>query len=177
MSVGEARLRFMNREETIKFLQDDRKELETVLNNLLPEDFVTFRVLGIWKIKDVIAHLSGWNIELKKSIDKLLNNEELWFISESEDFFNKIQIMRRKSLSVEEVLAEWKKTFVELIERIRNLTDEEWEFTSKYKWKNSAPVTVKSLFGYRKKGKGHEGYHAFLIEEYFERDYCDCDIY
>ncbi len=167
----------MNREETIIFLQDDRKELETSLENLFPEDFVTFRVLGIWKIKDVIAHLSGWNIELKKSIDKLLNNEELWFVSESEDFFNKIQVMKRKSLTVKQVLDEWKMTFTELIERIRKLTNEEWEFTSKYKWKSGAPVTVKSLFGYRKKGKGHEGYHALLIDEYFERDYCDCERY
>ena len=62
----------MNREETIKFLKNDRKELEIVLENIIPEDFVTFRVLGIWKIKDVIAHISGWNIELRKSIDKLL---------------------------------------------------------------------------------------------------------
>ncbi len=167
----------MNREETIIFLQDDRKELETSLENLFPEDFVTFRVLGIWKIKDVIAHLPGWNIELKKSIDKLLNNEELWFVSESEDFFNKIQVMKRKSLTVKQVLDEWKMTFTELIERIRKLTNEEWEFTSKYKWKSGAPVTVKSLFGYRKKGKGHEGYHALLIDEYFERDYCDCERY
>ncbi len=167
----------MNREETIKFLQDDRKELEIVLKDLVPEDFVTFRVLGTWKIKDVIAHLSGWNIELKKSIDKLLSNEELWFVSESEDYFNKIQIMKRKSLTVEEILDEWKMTFTELIEEIRNLTDEEWEFTTKYKWKNGAPVTVKSLFCYRKKGKGHEGYHALLLEEYFERDYCDCERY
>jgi len=167
----------MNKEEAIKFLQDDRKELETVLEKLFPEDFVTFRVLGMWKIKDVIAHLSGWNIELRKSIDKLLKNEELWFATESEDYFNKIQIMRRKSFSVEQVLDEWKRTFTELIERIRDLTDEEWEFTSKYKWKSGAPITVNSLFGYRKKGKGHEGYHALLIEEYFDRDYCDCERY
>lgn len=167
----------MNKEETIKILQDDRKELEAVLENLLPEDYVTFRVLGTWKIKDVIAHLSGWNIELKKSIDKLLKNEELWFATEDEGFFNKIQVMKRKSLSVEQVLDEWKRTFTDLIERIKNLTDEEWEFTSIYNWKSGAQITIKSLFSYRKKGKGHEGYHAFLIEEYFDRDYCDCEIY
>ncbi|MHA1465319.1 MAG: DinB family protein [Candidatus Heimdallarchaeaceae archaeon] len=167
----------MNKEETIKFLQDDRKELEAVLENLLPEDYVTFRVLGTWKIKDVIAHLSGWNIELKKSIDKLLKNEELWFVTEDEGFFNKIQVMKRKSLSVEQVLDEWKRTFIDLIERIKNLTDEEWEFTSIHNWKSGAQITIKSLFSYRKKGKGHEGYHASLIEEYFDRDYCDCEIY
>ncbi|MHA1817237.1 MAG: DinB family protein, partial [Candidatus Heimdallarchaeaceae archaeon] len=153
------------------------KELEAVLENLLPEDYVTFRVLGTWKIKDVIAHLSGWNIELKKSIDKLLKNEELWFVTEDEGFFNKIQVMKRKSLSVEQVLDEWKRTFIDLIERIKNLTDEEWEFTSIHNWKSGAQITIKSLFSYRKKGKGHEGYRASLIEEYFDRDYCDCEIY
>lgn len=168
---------FMNREEAIKLLQDDHKELESVLENLLPEDLVTFRVLGTWKIKDVISHLSGWNIELKNSIDRLLNNEELWFFTESEDFFNKIQVMKRKSYTVEQVLEEWESTLTELIVRINNLTDEEWEFTLKYKWKSGDLVTVKSLFGYRKKGKGHEGYHALLIEEYFDRDYCDCERY
>ncbi len=167
----------MNKEETIKFLQDDRKELEKVLEELVPEDFVTFRVLGTWKIKDVIAHLSGWNNELKSSIDKLLNNEELWFVTESEDYFNKIQVMKRKSLTVEQVLEEWESSFRDLIEKIDNLTTEEWEYTSKFKWKSGEPVSIKSLFGYRKKGKGHEGYHALLIAEYFERDYCGCEIY
>ena len=167
----------MNQAETIQFLKDDHKEFEKVLEILVPEDYVTFRVLGVWKIKDVISHLSGWNIELKNSIDKLLKNEELWFIKESEDYFNKIQIMRRKSYSVEQVLEEWETTFQDLITKIESISDSDWEFRSKFNWKSGTPVTVKSLFGYRKKGRGHEGYHALLIEEYFERDYCDCELY
>lgn len=177
MSIRETKLKNMNKVETIKFLQDDHKALEKVLENLFPEDFVTFRVLGTWKIKDVISHLSGWNIEFKKSIDKLLNNEELWFFKESEDYFNKIQVMKRKSYTVKRVLEEWEETFADLIFKIDVLTDEEWEFVSNFNWKSGTSVTVKSLFSYRKRGKGHEGYHALLIEEYFERDYCDCERY
>lgn len=168
----------MNKDETIEFLQEDHKELEKVIENLFPEDFVTFRVLGTWKIKDVIAHLSGWNIELKKAVDNLLSNDEIWFAQEhDEDYFNKVQVLKRKSMSVEEVLNEWEKTFNQLLERLRNLTDEEWNFRSKQTWKNGVAITIESIFSYRKRGKGHEGYHALLIEEYFEKDYCDCEKY
>ncbi len=135
----------MNREETNKFLQDDHKELKIVLEDLLPEDFVTFSVLGTWKIRDVIAHLSGWNIELKKSIDKLLMNEELWFFTESEDYFNKIQVMKRKPLTVEQVLEERERTFIDLIEKIDSLKKEEWEHTSNFKWKNARYETWSNL--------------------------------
>ena len=168
----------MEKEKAIQFLIDDHKELKIVLESLELEDFVTFRVLGTWKIKDVVAHLSAWNIELRTAIDKLLSNEEIWFIGEhDEDYFNKIQVLRRKSYTVEEVLDEWEKTFNDLVERMKKLTEEEWNFSSKFEWKNGVSVSTKSLFGYRKRGKGHEGYHALLIEEYFDADYCSCERY
>jgi hypothetical protein len=172
----------MKKEETLKILTEDHKKMEKIIELLTKEEMLKIRVLGVWSVKDVIAHLSAWNLELTKSIDIILRNEELWFLNTSDVEFNKIQITKRKSYSLEEVIEEWKNSFIKLIERIKNLSEKEWDFQSEFFWGGKAvhgkyPVTVKSLFEYKYKGESHEGGHAKQIEEYFDRDDCSCQIY
>jgi len=172
----------MKKEETIKVLVEDHDKMQRITELLTKEEMLKFRVLGVWNVKDVIAHLSAWNLELTKSIDIILKNEELWFLNTSDTEFNKIQITKRKSYSLAEIMEEWHNSFKKLIERINNLSEEEWEFQSNFFWGGKAvygkyPVTVKSLFEYKYKGESHEGGHAKQIEEYFDRDDCSCQIY
>lgn len=172
----------MNKDETIKILVVDHDKMQKITELLTKEEILKIRVLGVWNVKDVIAHLSAWNLELTKSIDIILRNEELWFLNTGDEEFNKIQITKRKSYSLEEVMEEWHSSFKKLIERISNLSEKEWEFQSDFFWGGKAvhgkyPVTIKSLFEYKYKGESHEGGHAKQIEEYFDREDCSCQIY
>ncbi len=172
----------MKKEDVIKILVEDHKKMETVVSLLTKEEMLKIRVLDVWSIKDVIAHLSAWNLELTKSIDIILKNEELWFLNTGDKEFNKIQVTKRKSYSLDEITEEWHKSFKSLIDRINDLSENEWNFQSNFYWGSKAdygkyPVTVKSLFEYKYKGESHEGGHAKQIEEYFDRDDCSCQIY
>ncbi len=172
----------MKKEKTTELLVNDHKKMETVVNLLSKEEMLKIRVLDVWSVKDVIAHLSAWNLELAKSIDIILKNQELWFRNTGDKEFNKIQITKRKSHSLDEIIEEWQKSFKSLIDRINNLSENEWNFQSDFFWGGKAvhgkyPVTVKSLFEYKYKGESHEGGHAKQIEEYFDRDDCSCQIY
>ena len=169
----------MSKEETIEFLKQDHAKLELVIEALTDEMMISHRITGTWRVKDILAHISAWNFKLTEAIDLLLKNEKPWFIASSfsEAEFNKIQVVKRKSMSLREIVDEWRLSFIYMLKRIEILSDEEWEYKTQYEYQEGSAVTIESLFGYRYRGHGHEGGHAEQIEEYFDRDSCECEIY
>jgi hypothetical protein len=167
----------MNKEKTIEFLTEEHEKLNFVVNSLHLEELVQYHIVKAWTIKDILAHLAAWNKELTKAIGDLLEEKDIWFRTKGDEEFNKIQVTLRKSKSIQEIIDEWENSFTKLIERIEALSEEEWNFDTGLKWKGGQEITVKSLFGYRKRGFGHEGWHAFQIEDYFESDRCTCRVY
>jgi len=173
----------MTKQQIIEFLKEDHKKMEFVVNSLHKEEFLKFRIQDSWNVKDIIAHLTAWNFELVKMVDVLLKDEKPWFVDDYrktkqlETEFNKIQVIKRKSHSLEDVIDEWQQSFESLVKKIESLRDNELNYISSYFWEEGSPVTVKSLFGYRYKGEGHEGGHAKIVEEYFDEDHCSCRNY
>ncbi len=167
----------MNQQEAVEFLQENHEKMEFIINSLHKEEIVQHHIVKAWTIKDIIAHLASWNKELRKSFDLILEKKDVWFRTKREHEFNKIQVTIRKSKSLEDVIDEWQISFSQLIERIKQLSEEEWIFDSGFKWKSGPSITIKSLFGYRYLGFGHEGGHAWQIEDYFESDRCACRVY
>lgn len=163
----------MNKQKTIQFLKNNHKKLEKVINGLKKSQMVEKIILEKWTTKDILAHISAWNLELTKATDDLLNDEKPWFINEeelTEGEFNEIETKKRKSLSLDQVLEEWQTSFVELIRRVKNLSTSEWEYQTPFEWAKDIPVTVNSLFEYIYRGEGHEGGHAKQIGEYFNKN-------
>lgn len=161
----------MNKHQTIQFLENNHKRLEKVISGLEKNQMVEHIILGKWTTKDILAHISAWNLELIKATDDLLNNTKPWYINEeeqTEEEFNERETQNRKSLSLNQVLEEWQDSFENLIRRIEHLSSSEWEHQTPFEWSKEMPVTVNSLFDYKYKGEGHEGGHAKQIEEYFK---------
>ena len=167
----------MNKQEAIEFLIEDHKKMEFIIDALHNEEMVQYHILKAWTIKDIIAHLASWNKELTKSIDWILSNQDLWFRKGGIDEFNKIQVTIRKPKTLQEVIEEWQTSFDSLIERIKQLSEEDWTFESEYKWEDGNRIKIKHLVDYRYHGFGHEGGHAWQIEDYFESDRCACRVY
>ena len=167
----------MNKEETVEFLQEEHRKLDFVITSLHLEELVQYHIVKAWTIKDILAHLAAWNKELTKAIGLVLDKKDIWFRTKNEEEFNKIQVTLRKSRSVAEVIDEWENSFTKMIEKIESISDDLWNFDSGFKWKDGNNVTVSSLFGWRKRNLGHEGWHAFQIEDYFESDRCTCRVY
>ncbi|MFX0087318.1 MAG: DinB family protein [Candidatus Hodarchaeota archaeon] len=162
----------MNKQQSIQFFNDNHKRLFEVLSRLNNSQMVEEIILGKWTVKDILAHISAWNIEILKAINNILNDEKPWFVNEeelNEAEFNKRETQKRKSWSLEEIVEEWQDSFEKLIKRIENLSNSEWEHQVDFVWKNTTiPVSIESLLGYTYKGEGHEGGHAKQIEEYFK---------
>jgi len=175
----------MTKQEIINFLKEDHEKMEFVVESLHKEEMLDYRFQGNWNGKDILVHLTSWNNELTKSCDLLLKNEKPWFVAERfktkqlETEFNTLQVTMKKSLSYEDVIEEWQRSFKGLIDKIDSLEEDELNFSTDYFWPGGDPVTVKSLFEYRYKGEehGHEGGHAKVIDDYFSEDRCGCKQY
>ncbi|MFW9856223.1 MAG: ClbS/DfsB family four-helix bundle protein [Candidatus Thorarchaeota archaeon] len=162
----------MNKRQVSRFLTNNHEKLRKTISRLERHQTTEDIILGKWTPKDIIAHISAWNFELKKAIDDLLNDEKPWFINEeelTESVFNERAIKQRKNWQLDQVLEDWQISFDQLIQRIQELADSEWNYQTPFEWTKDMPVTVDSLFEYKYRGEGHEGGHAKQIEEFYQR--------
>ncbi|MFX1282928.1 MAG: DinB family protein [Promethearchaeota archaeon] len=162
----------MNKLQTIQFLKNNHQKLEKVINRLEENQMVEDIISIKWTVKDILAHISAWNLELIKAIDDLLNNQEPWFTNEeelTEAEFNELETEKRKAWSLNQVLEEWQSSFDELISKIESLSSTEWDYQTAFKWGGEMPVSVNSLFEYTYKGEGHEGGHAKQIKDHYRK--------
>jgi hypothetical protein len=158
----------MDKIKVIEFFKNDHAKLVNVVNQLDKEQMIKKIVIASWTVKDIIAHISAWNWEIIKQVDNVLVNKKPWYVDMNEANFNKKEVQKRKSWSLDKIMEEWGESFKALIERIEHLTDTEWDFQADFNWPDGSAVTIQSLFEYRYKGEGHEGGHAKQIEKCFE---------
>jgi hypothetical protein len=160
-----------SKDDAIKALEHAHSYFKEILHEFTENQILEKQKNG-WSIKDVIAHLSGWNIEYVDEINRIFHDETLWnkeyATEEGDAAFNKLQVEKRKELSWNEVEKEWDETYLTLIQRVKALTDEEWNHAARGEfWTVSQepallgkPVTVRSLFFYEIQGRPHELSHA-----------------
>lgn len=89
-----------------------------------------------------MAHLSAWNWEHIKEINRVLEERPIWNKHDDptfDDAFNKRAVEKRKNKSLKEITEEWENSFDFLIKRIEKLSAEEWEYECKSE-KNPQPL-------------------------------------
>ncbi len=151
----------------MRFFREDHRKLKQTLAKLTESQIVNEIIMGDWSVKDVIAHISAWNLEIMRSIDEVLQRKAPWYLNKGETAFNIAEVEKRRDWSLQEVLDEWESSFDSLTHRIEEITAEEWNIDTGLSWADGSAVTMASLFGYRYRGEGHEGGHALQIREYY----------
>lgn len=151
----------------MRFFREDHRKLKQTLAKLTESQIVNEIIMGDWSVKDVIAHISAWNLEITRSIDEVLQRKAPWYLNKGETAFNIAEVEKRRDWSLQEVLDEWESSFDSLTHRIEEITAEEWNIDTGLSWADGSAVTMASLFGYRYRGEGHEGGHALQIREYY----------
>ena len=51
----------MNKSELLNWLQEEYQQWEALLDQIRPERMEQPGVNGDWSMKDIVAHLTGWN--------------------------------------------------------------------------------------------------------------------
>lgn len=164
-----------SREIAINNMLSAHRKLLEAISGLTPEEISNKVIDGSWTVKDILAHLAAWNREHTKEIERILRGESTWnklyVLPKDDDKFNKEQVEKRRVLTLGQVKEEWENSFRNLIKKIRNLSDEQWnQQAGNEVWANGQqlqgqPVTVKSLFVWELGSRPHEFNHAKAIEE------------
>jgi hypothetical protein len=119
----------MNKSELLNWLQEEYQQWEGFLNQISPTRMDQPGVNGPWSIKDIVAHLTGWNRRLVAAIQAAQRGEPEppppWSASlQSEADINAWIYETNCRRPVGEILAESRQVFQQLLAVIESLPED-----------------------------------------------------
>ena len=92
---------------------------------------------GVWSVKDIIAHLASYEQVLVDVLTTFLDDgptPALSMFTEQGDRFNDIEVSRRKAKTIQEVLAEFNDTHIQVMSLIVAIPSETLRQTGTLPW-------------------------------------------
>ncbi len=119
----------MNKSELLHWLQDEYQQWEALLAQIGPERMEQLGVNGDWSMKDLVAHLNGWQPRLIARIQAAQRGEPEppppWPTHlQTDDEINAWIYEANRECSVREVLDESHQLFQQLLAVIEGLPDD-----------------------------------------------------
>src|SRR5215470_1168034 len=66
----------MNRDELLDALQNARARLDKSLDGLSADELTRPGVVGDWSVKDILAHVTAWDVDLLTNLGKLKRGQK-----------------------------------------------------------------------------------------------------
>jgi hypothetical protein len=119
----------LTRAEILQRLQSEYEKLQQVLAGLTADQMLQPNVVGIWSIKDVVAHLIHWARFPVKELGYSLRGADPSPIHDArdDDLINGEVVVANQNKSLEEVLANFAQAFVEVITTVERLPEAAFE--------------------------------------------------
>lgn len=119
----------LTRAQILQRLQDEYDRLQQLLAGLTADQMLQPNVVGVWSIKDIVAHLVHWARFPAKEIAYALRGEDPspLYDSRDDDVINGEVVLASQDKSLEEVLANFAQAFVEVIHTVEHLPDAAFE--------------------------------------------------
>ena len=128
---------FAQRAFLIQRLKEKREVIEQLVANA-PSDK---EIYAGWKIKELLAHLSGWDDAIVEALQAHAKGEPVnRTVSTGINAYNAKTVRTRESLSLEQVIKEWKATRELVFHALDDLPDEKFNQQLTFPW--GEPGTV-----------------------------------
>jgi len=111
------------------------REFQDTYQGLSEMELLTPGVTGTWSIKDIIAHVTTWEVEALKHLPLILRGEKLPKYSVRYggiDAFNAQATANKKDLSLAEVLREQARVHQKLVDLIESIPEEHLEGKTRF---------------------------------------------
>ena len=120
----------MKRDELLEALSTARARLDAALEGLTADELAQPGVLGQWSIKDVLAHITAWDVDLLTNVGKVKRGQKpgrvVWdnasIQAQNEAWHTEFQ-----ARPLERVLADYEGVHQQLLKRVQGLGDAELE--------------------------------------------------
>ena len=94
-----------------------------------------------WTIKEMIGHITAWEIVIDKALVNYQKNDAPYFLHEQDfDVFNQEAVNYRSVWNLEKVFQEWKEVRANLIKTIQKLKEEDLEVEMVLPWGSERTV-------------------------------------
>ncbi len=108
--------------DLIKSIDSVRSELKVMLESINPE----LEICPGWKIKEVVGHITAWEIVINKALIAFQAGDPPYFLREQDfDLFNKGTVEKRSGWTLDEVIHEWEEVREELKKTITKLNEDD----------------------------------------------------
>jgi hypothetical protein len=119
----------MTKTELLNWLREELRKWEVFLDQIDPTNMDKPNVVGYWSMKDVVAHLTGWNRKLVARLQAAQRGEpeplSPWPAHlQTDDEINAWHYETNRTLSIAEVLKESDQVFQQLFAVIEELPDD-----------------------------------------------------
>ena len=119
------------KDQLILILNHSREEMRKVVDLVDPEQ----QIYPSWKIKEVLAHMAGWDACVAASLEA--HSRGLAHTEESAlepDVFNHRSVIDRDGLSYDQVVEDWQAQRQNLTRVIEKLTEENFQAPAMFPW-------------------------------------------
>lgn len=148
------------REETLQKYQYS----QAILTSQLEEVDKNRKIYPLWTIREIVAHLSGWDDSIIGMLGALLKGETPPTpAARGADVYNAETVSTREGLSYDHIIREYYNTREKLISLIRQASDEILTTRSTLPWGEEGSVAGLARFF-----SEHEAEHAEDIKKFIE---------
>jgi uncharacterized protein (TIGR03083 family) len=156
----------LKRDELLEALKAARAKLDAALAGMSPEELTAPGPLGDWSVKDLLAHVTGWDVDLLTNLGKVKRGQKpgrTKWDSAGIQAQNEAWHAELKDRPLERVVADYDGVHLQLLRVVRSLSDAELEAPAD--WLQGRP-----LFKYFVDHVvTHEDEHAVELAEWRQR--------
>ena len=158
----------MTKQELLDEVRQGRAALLDALAGLPDEAMLRIGVVGIWSVKDMLAHLSIWQSELITAFSHLDRPEHVPGIVDIEDIdeFNQEQYRANARRPLDVILEDFHGVHKHLIKAIEELDENTLNNARKFPWMEGEPL----WYLIAENGYWHEQEHAEQIAKWREEN-------
>jgi len=111
-------------EKDLTVLLAEIDQVRTDMGKVVQEIDTKLMIYPGWTIKEMIAHITAWEIVIHKAFQAYMAGDPPYFLREQDfDIFNEEAVDFRASWSMEQVLKEWRDVREELKKTIQKLKE------------------------------------------------------
>ena len=119
----------MNKSELLAWLQEEYRQWRAILDQIGPTRLEQPGVNGDWSMKDIVAHLTGWNRRLVANLGAAARGEPEppppWPVHlQTDDEINAWIYESYRERSLQEVLEESRQVFEQILAVVKSLPDD-----------------------------------------------------
>jgi hypothetical protein len=146
-----------------------RGEMRRLLDAIdsIPAGLRSAPIHGDWTIREVMAHLAGWDRAIAASADDVLAGRPARLTAMRLEDVNDELVDAWRARPLDEVRRDMAEAHQALLDRVDGQSVERWRTAAPgQRWRDGSPMTLASVFAYRFRGRTHYGGHAEEIEEW-----------